>query len=144
MEQCIDACNSMLRGERSAVETYDLALEKFGGDPQLDQLRRIRDDHARSVSDLSQCVLRMGGLPDESSGAWGTFANLVQKAANLFGEESAVESLLQGEKKGEHDYQNYLSGDKLSPDAERMFRAVLLPRVVNHIATLERIEEMID
>jgi hypothetical protein len=48
-DHCIDVCNRLLRGERSAVETYDKAIEKYGSEPAAATLRRIRDEHALAV-----------------------------------------------------------------------------------------------
>ena len=104
LEDCIETCNKMLRGERSAVETYDMAIDKFASDPVIEKLSAIRNDHAKSVADLEKNVIEMGGVPDRDSGAWGEFAQLVQAAANLIGEQSAVTSLKQGEEKGQSDY----------------------------------------
>jgi Domain of unknown function (DUF2383) len=91
-EHCIDVCNRLLRGERSAIETYDQALEKYGSDPAAETLRRVRDEHARAVATLEENIRSMGGEPDREAGAWGVFANTVQSAANLFGTNSALEA----------------------------------------------------
>ena len=87
-DHCIDICNGLLRGELSAVETYGQAIDKYAGSPVTEELRRIRADHSRSANWLSANVREMGGVPQKDSGAWGLFANAVQGAANLFGENS--------------------------------------------------------
>ncbi len=53
----------------------------------------------------------MGGDPDKDSGAWGIFATTVQGAANLFGEDSAIHSLSQGEEMGRRDYEAALADE---------------------------------
>jgi hypothetical protein len=99
-EHCIDVCNSLLRGEISAVETYSRAIEKHASSPVVEELRRIRSEHTRAANLLSANVREMGGEPERDSGAWGMLTAAIQGTANLFGPESAVESLQKGEEIG--------------------------------------------
>lgn len=140
-EECIKVCNSLLRGELSAVETYDQALEKYADTPEALELSRIRSDHSLAAGRLAASVREMGGEPDKDSGAWGTFANAVQGTANLFGEGSALESLQRGEEKGRSDYQDALSNDHVMPEHKLMIREELLPSVMNHIAALDALQQ---
>ena len=41
-DKCIEACNSLLRGEISAIETYNQAIEKFRNEI-LETRRELRD-----------------------------------------------------------------------------------------------------
>lgn len=143
-EDCLKVCNKLLRGERSAVETYEMAIDKYGDDARLSELREICEEHRRSVADLEQNIVRMGGTPDNDSGAWGAFAKAVQGSANLFGKESAVESLQKGEENGREDYEDALEGDDLMPECRNLYSTTLLPRVVKHISILEGLEERVD
>ena len=142
-QACIDICNSLLRGELSAVETYSLAINRYSGKPAIVDLQRIRSEHAISAARLSQNVRDIGGKPDDESGAWGAFAKAVQGAANLFGAESALESLQRGEEKGRSDYEAALKGDEMMDEHKEVVRAELLPRINHHIATLQRLEETV-
>jgi len=142
-DHCIKVCNHLLRGELSAVETYDKAIAKYGKEPVLAELQRIRNEHSESVARLQQNVREMGGTPETGSGAWGTFANTIQGAANLFGAGSAIESLQRGEEHGRRDFQDALEDEKVMPGCKTMIRDELLPRVNRHIATLERLEDAI-
>ncbi len=142
-EHCIDVCNKLLRGARSAVETYDAAIEKYASDPALAELRRVRDEHSKAVLLLQSNVANMGGKPSMDSGAWGTFANAVQASANLFGEESAIMSLIQGEKHGLNEYEEAIKDDKVMSSCKTMFQSELLPRQREHIATLERLQKIV-
>ena len=140
-EHCIKVCNRLLRGEISAVETYGQAIEKFPDSPVSPELRRIRSEHETSVSLLEQNVRSMGGEQDRSSGAWGTFATTVQGTANLFGDNSAIGSLQRGEEAGRSDYQDALLDDDVMPESKTLIREKLLPPVMKHIASLERLEQ---
>lgn len=142
-DHCIDICNKLLRGERSAVETYEGAIEKHGDDPNLDELRRIRQEHAEHVMVLEDNVRSMGGTPDTDSGAWGTFANAVQSAASLFGASSGVEALQNGERNGRKDYENAIEDEHVMPGCKDLIRTKLLPRTESHITTLERLQHAV-
>lgn len=139
-EACIQVCNSLLRGELSAVETYSLAINHYAGKPAVPELQKIRTEHALSAARLSQNIREMGGTPEDESGAWGVFAKVVQGAANLFGEDSALESLKKGEEKGRSDYEAALEGNEMMDSHKETVRSELLPRVNHHIATLDRLE----
>lgn len=87
--------NSLLAGERSCVETYDLALSKAKTADVLETLTYCRNNHMARVATLSSHVLSMGGTPNESTGIWGGFEKFVQdSAAN---ERDAVAMLEQAE-----------------------------------------------
>lgn len=140
-DHCIDVCNKLLRGERSAVETYDKAIEKFGSQPVSTDLHRLRDEHLNAVNTLEENVRSMGGHPDESAGAWGAFANVIQSTANLFGEGSALEALQRGEQSGQGDYQNALDDEEVMPECKNLIHGCLLPRTNEHIEMLGRLQK---
>lgn len=143
MKACIDVCNSLLRGELSAVETYSLAINRYMSRPEAGELQKIRSEHALSAARLSQNVREMGGTPDDDSGAWGVFAKAVQATADLFGPGSALESLQQGEEKGRDDYLDAIADERVMDSCREMIRSELLPRVNHHIATLERLKNTV-
>jgi uncharacterized protein (TIGR02284 family) len=139
-DYCIDVCNRLLRGERSAVETYEKAIEKYGSEPAAATLRRIRDEHVRAVATLEENVRSMAGEPDREAGPWGAFANTVQSAANLFGTNSALEALETGEKAGKNDYESALEDEGVMSECKQMIRSSLLPKVNEHIDALNQLQ----
>ena len=143
-EDCIKSCNSLLRGELSAVETYSKAIEKYPATPVTPELTRIQTEHREAANKLAANIREMGGVPDTDSGAWGVFANSVQGAANLFGTDSAIESLQRGEEHGRNEYRDALENEDVMDSCKRLIRNELLPKVDNHIKILERLEEIVD
>jgi len=143
-EDCIKSCNSLLRGELSAVETYSKAIEKYPATPVTAELTRIQTEHREAANKLAANIREMGGVPDTDSGAWGVFANSVQGAANLFGTDSAIESLQRGEEHGRNEYRGALENEDVMDSCKRLIRNELLPKVDNHIKILERLEEIVD
>lgn len=105
----VDTLNSLLRGEISAVETYDQALEKLDDDAAVSsQLRECRSSHEERVDILRREVTRLGGEPSDESGAWGTFAKLVEGSAKTFGKAAAIAALEEGEDHGLKQYRDEL------------------------------------
>jgi len=143
-EDCIKSCNSLLRGELSAVETYSKAIEKYPATPVTAEFTRIQTEHRESANKLAANIREMGGVPDTDSGAWGVFAKSVQGAANLFGTGSAIESLQRGEEHGRNEYRDALENEDVMDSCKRLIRNELLPKVDNHIKVLERLEEIVD
>lgn len=141
MEHCINICNKLLRGERSAVETYEQAIEKYGDKPIMGELRRLRDEHAVAVRELEENVRSMGGEPERTSGMWGAFARTVQSAAGLAGPNSALEALETGEKSGRADYEGALKDEGVMPECKNLISSRLLPKITEHVATLERLQQ---
>lgn len=139
-DHCICICNGLLRGELSAVEKYSQVIEKFAHSPSSEVLRLIRRDHAHSANLLSANVRDMSGEPKRDSGALGIFATVLQKTANLFGPESAIESLLKGEEADRKDYQEALLDEEVMADCKKLIRERLLPPVLHHVSALEELE----
>ncbi len=136
-QSCIDACNKILRGEISAIETYFLALEKFGGSPDMAPLREIMEDHKDSADALRHHITEMGGVPGTDSGAWGALAKAVEVTAALMGPSHAVSALIQGEKHGMNAYEDALNAPEVTGKIKAVFRETLIPRLFEHIAALE-------
>lgn len=136
-EKCAAVCNGLLRGELSAIETYDQVIDKFAGQSETSELVRIRDEHRGAVERLRANVVKMGGTPTDDSGAWGTFANAITSIANLLGDDSAISTLKQGEEHGQRDYEAALNDKDVLPECRQMIRDELLPKVCEHIAKLD-------
>jgi demethoxyubiquinone hydroxylase (CLK1/Coq7/Cat5 family) len=121
----VNTLNELLRGEISAVETYRMALEKLTESPVRGELEECRRSHEMRVEKLRHEVVRLGGRPDESSGAWGAFAKLVEGSAKAFGEKAAIAALEEGEDHGLRLYKGDL--DKLDPASRTLVETDVLP-----------------
>jgi uncharacterized protein (TIGR02284 family) len=125
VKKSIDALNELLRGEISACETYDQALERLAGSSHVETLRECRRSHDERVQLLRQKVLQLGGDPSDGSGAWGAFAKLVEGSAKLFGEKAAVAALEEGEDHGLKSYRRQF--DELDYSSRELVMQSLLP-----------------
>jgi uncharacterized protein (TIGR02284 family) len=137
----IQQLNSFLRGECSAVETYDQVIDRAKDPMLLQVLRENRESHTRRKELLRQKIRTLGGNPSESSGAWGTLVKAIEGGAKMFGTSSAVAVLEEGEDHGLEDYRRDLH-DLSMPT--RQFVAGLLQEQQTTHDKLSRLKHAMD
>src|SRR5688572_22463284 len=103
-----DTLNSLLRGEISAVETYQQALDKLGDTKGAAELRRIHVEHRDAANSLRKEIRQHGKEPEPHASAWRAFAKAVEGTAKLFGNDAAMKALKEGEELGVKDYEKAL------------------------------------
>lgn len=123
-EHDIEQLNGMLRGERAAVEAYEMCIEKIERAEMKRQLADLRTSHSARVGKLTSRVVMLGGQADMTSGAWGTFAKAVQGSAGVFGEAAAIAALEEGE---DHGKKTYAKLDDLTEVTRAFVQTELVP-----------------
>lgn len=123
-DKVVSNLNSLLRGEISAVETYNQAIKQLSQEP-LDDLIANRDCHSKRVDLLKNNIVQHGATPDATSGMWGSFVKLVEKSAALISVKSVIAALEEGEDRG---LKQYRSPGDLDPSSIQLIQTVLLPR----------------
>jgi bacterioferritin (cytochrome b1) len=123
-EAVVANLNSLLRGEISAVETYNQAIRHLTNQ-RVDDLVANRNCHSKRVDLLRSNIIQHGGVPDETSGLWGSFARLVEKGAALISAKSVIAALEEGEDRGLAQYRK--PGD-MDPSSIQLIETVLLAR----------------
>lgn len=123
----IDTLNGLLRGELSAIETYEQAINLTYQDAHgpIAVLEENRQCHHGRVPVLNARISELGGIPTGSSGAWGVFAGVIEGGARLFGRDAAIAVLEEGEDRGLADYRGAL--DNLDAISAEIVRSDLLP-----------------
>ena len=121
----IEQLNSFLRGEISAVETYQMALDK------VDDISTARDEllvnlksHQDRVMMLQEAIIAAGGTPATGSGPWGVFAKVVEGGAKALGKKAAIAALEEGE---DHGLRDYKADDELEPQTRMLLETQLRP-----------------
>lgn len=140
----IETLNKFLKDELSATESYQQALDKLRdavGLGESKDLMPINEAHQKAVSSLQALIHRLGGTPCENSGAWGTWAKIIQGGANLLGKGAALRVLQEGEKNGAESYTKALDDTELPSDIRALIETELLPAQQAHIRTLDRLLE---
>ncbi len=122
-----DALNALLRGELSAVETFEQAIAKFGTDAPH-ELTACLQSHQMRVQKLTVRIYDLGGKPAEGSGLWGAFAKLVEGGAAIFGRKSALAALEEGEDHGLAQYRERL--EDLDVESRSLIESELLPEQI--------------
>lgn len=139
-ETDVTQLNSFLRGELSAVETYEQAIAKLDDEPSLRaKLEDCRTSHQRRVALLREEITRRGGEPAEGSGLWGTFAQLVEGGAKVFGKKAAIAALEEGEDHGRDDYKAEI--DNQDSDLRSFIESKLLPEQLRTHDTLSALKQ---
>ncbi len=123
-DKVVSNLNSLLRGEISAVETYNQAIKQLAQEP-LDDLIANRNCHSKRVDLLKSNIAQHGATPDSTSGMWGSFVKLVEKGAALISVKSVIAALEEGEDRG---LKQYRSPGDLDPSSIQLIQTVLLPR----------------
>jgi hypothetical protein len=121
----VETLNGFLRGEISAVETYRQAIEGLKTSPSRVELEQCRRSHEQRVEKLRGEVVRLGGEPAHGSGAWGSFARLVEGGAKVLGEKAAISALEEGEDRGLRLYRSDIQ--KLDPASRAVIESEVLP-----------------
>jgi glutaredoxin-related protein len=129
--------DDLIRGEMSAVKTYDSALEKVKDQKELERLKVIREDHVAAVGKLKTFANKDVREDTKTAGAWGAFATAYTGGAKLFGNEAALKALRQGEEHGISEYKEALDDETIKPELKQMIRTQFLPKQEAHIKTLK-------
>lgn len=140
-EVCIAACNKLLRGELSAIETYTQAVSAFATDRDAGQLRHILAVHEDNASRLRQHIAEMGGEPSLSSGLWGGFAKALEAGALAFGSSPGLAVLQAGEEHGVREYEEALLTPGVMEEIKNVIRQHMLPRSQENVNTLLRLKK---
>src|SRR5439155_13227634 len=120
--------NKLLRGELSAVETYQMALDKLDRTSTArTELESCMASHQNRAMMLRDAVVALGGEPSKGSGPWGAFAKAVEGTAKVFGDKAAIAALEEGEDHGLKDYRRELEGRDLDPQSRSLLIGQLLP-----------------
>jgi len=135
----VNNLNSLLRGEISATETYNQALEKFAGKPEEAELRRMRDEHREAANALRQQVHEHDAAPSTGSGWWGSWAKFVEGASQVFGKAASLKALKEGEEHGIKEYKEVLQDDSVNDACKGLIRERLLPECQAHVHSLDRL-----
>ncbi len=134
-DKVVSNLNSLLRGEISAVETYNQGIKQLEK-TSVDVLVTNRNCHSRRVDLIRSSIAQRGGTPDTTSGLWGGITMMVEKGAALISEKAVISALEEGEDRGLAQYRN--PGD-LDPSAIQLIQTILLPR---QLETHERMRQM--
>ena len=134
--------NKLLRGELSAIDSYNRGLSSFEDMVIAEELSRISADHQKAAATIRGYIEASGGEPAESSGAWGTIATTLTDAAKLLGPETVLQTLRRGELIGISEYTSALDNEAIAPQCKQEIRDNFLPKCYLHVDRLEQLVEI--
>lgn len=129
--------DELIRGEISAVESFDTVINKIKDVSEVNELSQIRQDHQRAVETLRQYAEWKISGETQSSGPWGTFTTAFAGGASLFGDKAAINALKIGEQHGLNEYREALADDGVRAEVKQLIRTELIPSQERHLAMIE-------
>ncbi len=109
-ENAIETLKSLMQLDIDAVHAYTQAIENIEHRAVREQLTAFRGDHERHVTDLSQCIRRLGGDPPERQRDFKGF--LIQgftAIRSLTGTEGALKAMKSNEQTTNKHYREALA-----------------------------------
>lgn len=134
--EAADMVNSLLKGEMSAIATYEQALDKIQDEESREQLKEIHQNHKEAAKYLRDKVSAMGMKPAETSGVWGNWAKIYMGGAKLIGEEATLGALKDGEKHGISEYREALAMENMPKETSSHISDTLLANQQSHLESL--------
>jgi uncharacterized protein (TIGR02284 family) len=128
--------DDLIRGEMSAVSTYNQVLEKVKDKDERKTLNNFKQHHQTAVEKLKKLATQDVQEDTRSTGAWGAFTKTWTGGAKLFGDKAAMRALKQGEEHGIDEYEEALKDENISSEVKDLIRSDLLPKQQNHLKKL--------
>ncbi len=138
LNETVKNVQELLKGEISAIETYDQVIEKFQGKTEASALKEMRDEHRNSERTLRALASHRGEVPEKSSGVWGSWAQFTTGAAKLFGQAAALKALKEGEEHGIKEYEDAIKNPSIDEKVKSEIEMKLLPAQRKHIVALDQ------
>jgi hypothetical protein len=135
----VDQLDRLLRAELKAVETYRQVVDRFGHEPEVDQ---IAEEHRHAVETLEKHITQLGDQPPTSSGPWGAWLRATEDTGNAFDKDAALAALREGEEYEVENYAEALQYRRLNPECHTLIHDQLLPQTQAHIDVLERLMDL--
>ena len=104
----IHALSTLLSGELSAIDAYNLAIEKVKDADLVPTLEQCRNSHALRIQSLRQRMEDHGMQPLRSAGWWGTFTLAIEGGATMISDKVAMSVLAAGEDFGHEQYTEHM------------------------------------
>jgi hypothetical protein len=140
-ETIVDTLNGLLRGELSAVESYDKAMPAIDAEPAVSaDLMSCRASHEERVERIRAAIVQMGGEPARAAGAWGLFAKAVTTSSRALGWKAVISALEEGEDHGLEEYKNALP--RLDVGTQRLVSSELYPQQVRTHSVLSALKRV--
>lgn len=127
----------LIRGEISAIESFDVVMKKLDDVQEKQRLSAIREDHVNALNTLKKYSGNELEAGVQDSGPWGSFTKSFAGGASLFGDKAALRALKVGEEYGRKEYESLLKETTIDGSLREVITTELLPAQVRHIQTID-------
>jgi len=124
----LSTLNTFLRGEIAAVQTYARTLKRMGGHACCGDLGQCLASHERRVALLRRRIIDLGGVPEQTPGAWDPFPRHGESGSVPLRDDVVIAALEEGEDRGLKLYLDAVG--KLDRDTRRLIGDRVLPEQV--------------
>lgn len=138
-KESVDEINELLRGELSAIDTYQQALKKLGDEPGAKDLKQMLANHRKAAKKLSSAITKLNGTPSKDAGLWGAWSQTVVGSAKLLGDQAALKALKEGEEHGLKEYESALQNDEVPSNVKNMIKETFISQQTQHIAKIDQL-----
>ena len=140
VKNALDTLKALMQLDIDAVHAYTQAIESIQHDGVRERLTAFRTDHERHITDLSDCIIRLGGQPPQRKRDFkGFLIEGFTAMRSLTGTEGALKAMRSNEKTTNQHYREALDVD-LSPET----RAVVERNYADEQRHLAYVEEALE
>lgn len=121
-DDAFEKLGDLLQLDFDAVDAYNEAIEKIDQEDVRTQLGKYRDDHQRHVSELTEIIRAMGGVPPEPKRDFkGMLIEGMTALRSSMGTDSALKAMRTNEKMTNRTYERAMEWD-VSTEAHDFIR----------------------
>src|ERR1041385_2462108 len=131
----IDKLNDLIALDLDAVNAYESAIKRIKAVDVARQLRQFQLDHERHVTDLTACVLKLGGKARTKPDVKGFFIQGFTAVTSMMGDEAALRAMRGNEQVTTRTYARAL--ESVWPDDVRALIERNLADERRHLAFIE-------
>lgn len=92
-KETIEKLNDLIKLDFDAVNAYEEAIKRIDLNEVGMRLREFQSDHRRHIDDLSECVRRLGGTPENKPSIKGFFLKQMTSISSSMGNEQALKAM---------------------------------------------------
>ncbi len=130
----LTALSALLAGELSAIQAYNMAIDKVRNKHLIPTLEECRNSHALRVQPLRERMEAHGAPALRNAGWWGSFVSAVENGATFISDRVAMSVLCAGEDYGFEQYEKNMKD--LDSESYELVDSELLPAQSQTLQTM--------
>lgn len=140
-EAQVETLEALSRQVLAALERYEAAVRRVDDLSLVDEVCRIRAEHAETLARIRAATLDKGGRLQKRSGAWAMVNAWTSRAAATFGDGALLRVLRSHETVDLKNLERVLDDTELDDDVISLLRHRMIPEQHRHLDALDRLAE---